>query len=100
MNRSPAAGNRLARRFARHRIMTAIENELLAALRALEAAVQQVAAGQPADLAERFARIESLAARLGPETPRDLRHYLAMRSYQKARLWLERAAARSAAPEA
>lgn len=73
--------------------MTTTEKALLDALGALEQAVQQIGAGQPADLRTCLARIEGLAARLGPETPRELRHYLAMGSYQKARRWLERAAA-------
>jgi len=69
--------------------MTQPEQELHAALVALEDAVQRLAAGQPVDLLPLFARIDELGAALPPGTDPQLRHFLDRKSFAKARLWLE-----------
>jgi hypothetical protein len=75
--------------------MTDIEDQIQRALLDLENAVAQMPTANPKpDLKPIFARLDDLAGQLPPEAPRDLRHYLARKSYQKARMFLqERAAA-------
>ena len=75
--------------------MTAIEDQILRALLDLEHAVAQMASANPKpDLQPKLARLDELAAQLPADAPRDLRHYLQRKSYQKARMFLqERAAA-------
>lgn len=76
--------------------MTSIEQELLRALRELDQAVARMRDGdREVALAPLFAQLDALAAKLPPTAPRDLRHYLGMKSYEKARLWLEREDARA-----
>lgn len=71
--------------------MTPIEKNLLGALRELASAVARMRAGEgEVALTPLFEQIEGLARELTPTAPRDLRHYLGMKSYEKARLWLER----------
>ncbi len=76
--------------------MNTLEHDLLTALRTLEAAAR--ASRQPGattDFQALFARIDELAGRLPPETDPELRHFLARKSYGKAREYLEgRAVAR------
>ena len=75
--------------------MTVIEDQILQALLDLENAVAQMPTANPKpDLKPTFARLDELAAQLPADAPRDLRHYLQRKSYQKARMFLqERAAA-------
>jgi len=74
--------------------MTAIEDQLLQTLLDLENAVAQMATANPKpDLKPLFARLDDLAAQLPADAPRDLRHYLQRKSYQKARLFLQEQAA-------
>jgi hypothetical protein len=61
--------------------MPDIENQLLAALVELEQAARQ----PEASLLPRFAKIDELAAQLGPDADPVLRHFLARKSYEKAR---------------
>ncbi len=71
--------------------MTETEQELLNALREFEASVVQMREDPAsADLGACFARIDSLASALPPEVSPNLRHYLRGKSYQKARIFLER----------
>lgn len=69
--------------------MTQSEQELHAALVALEAAVRDVAGGRRVDLLPLFARIDELGAALPAGTDPQLRHFLERKSFEKARLWLE-----------
>jgi hypothetical protein len=70
--------------------MTAIEQDLLAALGELERAAKTMPTANPKpDLPRMFARIDALAARLPDDSDPGLRHYLQRKSYEKARLWLE-----------
>ncbi len=62
--------------------MTRLEVELAAALDALEAAARDP--GRPG-LLPLFARIDQLAAQLPPDADPELRHFLARKSYAKAR---------------
>lgn len=70
--------------------MTEIEDQLLRTLLELEDSVARMGSSQPKpDLQGLFARLDGLAARLPPDAPRDLRHYMQRKSYQKARLFLQ-----------
>ena len=70
--------------------MNETEKQILAALKNLDEAVAGLRTASPKpDLKALFARIESLSAELPPGTDAQLRHYLARKSYEKARLWLE-----------
>ncbi|MBI2929721.1 MAG: hypothetical protein HYY24_29025 [Verrucomicrobia bacterium] len=70
--------------------MTDTEQAILQTLIELESMVQSIANANPKpSLRPIFARLDELAARLPPETDPRLLHYLAGKSYQKARLWLE-----------
>jgi hypothetical protein len=74
--------------------MTAIEDQLLQALVDLENAVAQMPIANPKpDLKPMFAHLDELAAQLPADAPRDLRHYLQRKSYQKARQFLQERAA-------
>ena len=79
--------------------MTDLEDQLLRALLELETAVSNMASANPKpDLKPIFTWIDALAARLPADAPRDLRHYLQRKSYQKARVFLQESA--GAAPAA
>jgi hypothetical protein len=79
-----------------HETMTDLENEILRALVNLEKAVDGMKApGPKPDLAAHFAAIDGLAARLPRNSNPDLLHFLQKKSYQKARLLLEGAAAQA-----
>lgn len=69
--------------------MSPIEEKLLAALRELESAATNAGREPRPDFPALFARIDELSAGLPRGASVDLRHYLAKKSYQKARLWLE-----------
>jgi len=72
------------------RIMTALENEVLTTLTALETAVEQIRTANPKpDLQVLLRRLDELTARLPPSTEPNLLHYLHKKSYQKARLLLQ-----------
>ena len=76
--------------------MTQVEDQLLETLLELENAVGRMASAQPKpDLQPLFARLDDLASQLPVEAPRDLRHYLQRKSYQKARIFLQEQAAAS-----
>jgi hypothetical protein len=66
-----------------------IEQSIFDALKELDAAVQQMAKVQPKpNLLPIFERIDALARQLPKGTNPDLLHYLAKKSYEKARLLL------------
>jgi hypothetical protein len=82
-------------------MMTENEKQILETLQELDAAVKSlrtsptsdpshpaVPAGKP-DLNRYFSRLDELAASLTPDCDPNLRHYLARKSYEKARLFLE-----------
>ncbi len=70
--------------------MTEIESQLLDALLELEnAASAGAGSGQQPDLLLLFERIDALADRLPPEADPELRHFLARKSYLKAREHLQ-----------
>lgn len=69
--------------------MTQSEQELHAALVALEAAVRDVAGGRRVDLLPLLARVDELGAALPAGTDPQLRHFLERKSFEKVRLWLE-----------
>lgn len=74
--------------------MSDLESQLLAALTALDSAVQNLpAAGPKPSLLPFLARIDELAARLPADADPELRHFLQRKSYQKARQRLEGAPA-------
>lgn len=74
-----------------------IEQELLAALEALDEATAQLRAGGDAvDLTGCLARLDTLAAAVPAEADPQLRHFLRQKSYQKARRLLEQSLARPA----
>ena len=74
--------------------MSDLESQLLAALTALDSAVQNLPAkGPKPPLLPFLARIDELAARLPADADPELRHFLQRKSYQKARQRLEGAAA-------
>jgi len=69
--------------------MPEIEKQLLDALTNLERAVAGLGGTDPKpDLIPLFDRIDTLGKQLPTETDPALRHYLAKRSYEKARLFL------------
>ncbi len=79
--------------------MSDLEDQLLRALLELETTIAGMASASPKpDLKPLFSWIDALAARLPADAPRDLRHYLQRKSYQKARLFLQEQA--GAAPAA
>ena len=70
--------------------VTDLENEVLAALLALEAVVASMPTANPKpDLRPYFSRLDELTLRLPKPTDPDLLHYLHKKSYQKARLFLQ-----------
>lgn len=69
--------------------MTPPEQELHAALVALEMAVANQVGGRRVDLLPLFARIDDLGAALPADADPQLRHFLERKSFAKARLWLE-----------
>jgi hypothetical protein len=70
--------------------MNESEHELLNQLRALEARMASGSApGSGPSLVTIFEDIDRLGARLGTSAAPELRHYLAKKSYRKARIWLE-----------
>lgn len=74
--------------------MSETEKQILEALTDLEAKVKTMATANPKpNLLPLFARIEELANQLPPETDPELRHFLARKSYEKARAKLEGCAA-------
>jgi hypothetical protein len=80
--------------------MNATETSLLEALRDLERAAA-APKSFPGGVLSALQRIDSLAAELRGDAPQDLRHYLARKSYEKARLFLEEMeAAQSSAAQA
>jgi hypothetical protein len=77
--------------------MTVTEQALLQTLLELEETVRAMRVLQPKpDLMPIFKRIDELTAQLPKGTDRTLLHYLHMKSFEKARLWLQ---ARQAAPD-
>jgi hypothetical protein len=86
--------------------VSSTEKALQEALKDLDGAITQIRAiregasvSQKPDLLSLFRRIEGLAETLPPETSPELRHYLARKSYEKARLWLESAGNAAAASQ-
>lgn len=70
--------------------MTATETEILKALTELDTAVKSLRTAHPKpDLQSLFHRIDALASEMPREADPQLRHYLAKKSYEKARLFLE-----------
>lgn len=70
--------------------MTEIESQLLDALLELENAGRTAAhPGPQPDLLSRFKRIDALAGQLPPDADPELRHFLARKSYVKAREHLQ-----------
>ena len=70
--------------------MTETEQQILQALRDLDAAVRRCRTeNPPPPLLPIFERLDALGAQLPPGGNHDLRHYLQRKSYEKARLWLE-----------
>ncbi len=73
--------------------MTQTEQDILRALDALDDAVRSMKTANPKpSLLPLFARLDELAAQLGPADG-ELRHFLQRRSYEKARLHLQGRAA-------
>lgn len=70
--------------------MTEIESALLHELRELERQVATIREQQAKpNLLPLFDRLDQLTRELPGDAPRDLRHFLERRSYEKARLYLE-----------
>ena len=70
--------------------MTAIEQNILAALINLESVVKSMPTANPKpNLPLLFARLDELTCQLPRDTAPDLLHYLHKKSYEKARLYLE-----------
>lgn len=91
-----AATRRLAERGGAARFVgvNELERQLLDALIALEQAARASPTVEPRpSLFPLFERIETLAAELPPSADPELRHFLQRKSYEKARQWLEGAAA-------
>ena len=65
-----------------------VYSHLLASLNEFEAAVAASRSGQGADFQGVFRRLDELAAQLPADADPQLRHFLAQKSYQKARTWL------------
>ena len=73
--------------------MTRIEQDLLEALAALDEAARSMPHANPKpDLLALFRRVDDCAALLPPSADPQLKHFLARKSYQKAREFLEGAA--------
>ena len=71
--------------------MTKTEENLLRALRQLEETVHSMPAANPKpNLLPLFAEIDTLTAQLPKDTDPQLLHFLRNKSFQRARLWLER----------
>ncbi len=69
--------------------MNSVENDILKALNELDAAVRMMSTARPKpDLLPIFERLDALAERLPRGQNPDLSHYLAKKSYEKARLLL------------
>ena len=67
-----------------------VENQLLAALDDLDAAVKSLRSANPKpDLLPLFTRIDALTGQLPAATDPALLHYLHKKSYEKARLYLQ-----------
>ncbi len=70
--------------------MTALEQEILTALIALDNAARSLRTAIPKpDLQSLFGRLDELTRKLPPSADPNLLHYLHKKSYQKARLLLE-----------
>jgi hypothetical protein len=70
--------------------MTDIEQSILDSLQEMDSAVKEMSNGNAKrNLVPIFERIDALARQLPTDTHRDLRHYLARKSYEKARVLLE-----------
>jgi hypothetical protein len=66
-----------------------LENEILATLTHLDAAVKSMPTANPKpNLLPLFARLDELTKQLPPQTNPTLLHYLHKKSYEKARLFL------------
>ena len=69
--------------------MTAPEKNILQTLTELDVAVKAMPTSQPKpDLLPLFRRLDALALELPQDADPNLRHYLAKKSYEKARLFL------------
>jgi hypothetical protein len=74
--------------------MTNQEQAVLDTLLELETAVNSMRTANPKpDLQDLFSRLDKLASQLPKGTDPQLRHYLANKSYEKARLLLQRSGA-------
>jgi len=70
--------------------VTDTEQDILAALRELDAKAAAMKSAQPKpNLLPVFERLDQLTAKLGPDADHSLLHYLHKKSYEKARLHLE-----------
>jgi hypothetical protein len=77
--------------------MTDTEQKILQTLLDLDSAVQQMKTANPKPgLLPIFTRLDELARQLPPGADADLRHYLARKSYEKARLHLQGRSAENA----
>ena len=70
--------------------MTTIEQQLLDALLELEDTIGRVNTEPRPDLMAIFNRLDELTSQMPKDAPPDLLHYLHKKSYQKARLFLQR----------
>ena len=71
--------------------VTALEKDILNTLVELEAAVKVMPTASPKpNLLPLFQRLDALALELPRNTDPNLRHYLNKKSYEKARLFLQR----------
>ena len=67
-----------------------LENEILATLTHLDAAVKSMPTANPKpNLLPLFARLDELTKQLPPQTDPTLLHYLHKKSYEKARIFLQ-----------
>ena len=70
--------------------MTELESSILATLVELDEKVRSMTTANPKpNLLPLFSKLDELAAQLPPGTDPDLVHYLARKSYEKAKLLLE-----------
>jgi len=70
--------------------MNELEEQILSALKALEAAVKAMSTATPKpDLLPLFTRLDELAGQLPRTTDPELLHFLHRKSYEKARARLE-----------
>ena len=67
--------------------MTELEQAILRALVELDELVKSIPNPKP-NLLPIFAKLDQFAVELPPDADPSLRHYLAKKSYEKARLWL------------